>query len=203
MDIVYKLTDQDGYTRRGEYNQCKWGPGVTHSGTGRGGLCGPGFIHAYLSPELAVLLNPIHANIYNPKLWVCETKIVESDRGLKVGGISLTTKNELSVPTVSIEQRVIFAVLCGRAVFGGKSDGWDKWAANYIAGKNRKDYIAAKAAAKYATKAVAKYATKAAAAYAADYDATYAAAYAATYATEAAAYTLNLVKLAKQALSMK
>ena len=38
MIKLYKLTDGDGQTRGGT----QWGPGVSHSGTGEGELCGPG-----------------------------------------------------------------------------------------------------------------------------------------------------------------
>ena len=65
---LYKLTDGDGQTMSGT----QWGPGVSHSGTGEGELCGPGWIHAYEHPLIAVLLNPIHANIQNPRLWEAE-----------------------------------------------------------------------------------------------------------------------------------
>ena len=53
MITLYKLTDGDGQTRGGT----QWGPGVSHSGTGKGELCGPGWIHAYEHPLIAVLLN--------------------------------------------------------------------------------------------------------------------------------------------------
>jgi hypothetical protein len=110
MTILYKLTDADGYTRRGETNECLWGPGVTHSGTGKGELCGPGYIHAYQSPLLAILLNPIHAVISNPRLWECDGEIVKNDRGLKCGSISLTTIKEIDIPAISTEQKIKFAI---------------------------------------------------------------------------------------------
>ena len=68
MAKLYKLTDSCGRTRDGT----RWGPGVSHSGTGKGELCGPGWIHAYEHPLVAVLMNPIHANFQNPRLWEAE-----------------------------------------------------------------------------------------------------------------------------------
>ena len=59
MTKLYKLTDQNHQTR----NNTKWGAGVTHTASGQGDLCTAGWLHAYTSPLLAVLLNPIHANI--------------------------------------------------------------------------------------------------------------------------------------------
>jgi len=120
MPTVYKLTTSDNKTRKGRTNECTWGPGITHSGTGEGGLCGPGFIHAYLSPELAVLLNPVHADIENPKLWECYVeRIDKSDKNLKVGAVSLTTIREIPLPVFTPRQRVVFAVLCAKAALTG------------------------------------------------------------------------------------
>ena len=150
MTKVYKLTTQDWYTRKGESNQCLWGPGVTHSGTGKGDLCGPGYIHAYLSPLLAVLLSPIHANIRNPVLWECETEIVKSDNGLKVGGISLTTIGTVSLPSVTKDQRIAFAIYCAKSVC--KDQTFNRWADDWLSGKDR-SASAAWAAARSASSA--------------------------------------------------
>jgi hypothetical protein len=37
MSNLYKLTNVEGKTRPKQYNECQWGPGVTHRGTGEGG----------------------------------------------------------------------------------------------------------------------------------------------------------------------
>jgi hypothetical protein len=153
MAKLYKLTTQDNKTRKGYSNECTWGAGVTHIAKGTGGLCTEGCIHSYLSPELAVIMNPIHANIKAPKLWECKGEIVLSDNGLKVGGKCLTTVREISLPNVTLEQRVIFAILCVKSVFGGKSAEWDKWAEDYISGKNRAAHAAAYDAARAAADA--------------------------------------------------
>ena len=153
MTKVYKLTTQDWYTRKGESNQCLWGPGVTHSGTGKGDLCGPGYIHAYLSPLLAVLLSPIHANIRNPVLWECETEIVKSDNGLKVGGISLTTIGTVSLPSVTKDQRIAFAIYCAKSVC--KDQTFNRWADDWLSGKDR-SASAAWAAARSAAESAAE-----------------------------------------------
>lgn len=112
---VYKLTTQDGYTRKGHYNKLKWGRRVTHTATGTGGLCTSGVIHGYTSPLLAVLLNPIHAAISDPKLWEAEMEITHTDGGLKVGGRTMTTIAEIPLPRITNRQRVAFANLCARA----------------------------------------------------------------------------------------
>ena len=69
MTTLYKLTDRDGFTRRGLTGETKWSLGFTLCTSGAGDLCGPGFIHAYTDPLLAVFLNPIHADILDPIGW--------------------------------------------------------------------------------------------------------------------------------------
>jgi len=60
----YKLTDQNLQTHGGY----QWVVGEWHKATGDGkALCTDGWLHCYDSPELAVLLNPIHAGIENPR----------------------------------------------------------------------------------------------------------------------------------------
>lgn len=146
--LLYKLTDHYGYTRPGHYNACLWGEGVSHSGTGRGFLCGPGFIHAYTHPLLAVFLNPIHgaygqAVFLNPihnhglgyRMWEAEGEVVKSDCGLKVGCRTLTTIREITPPEVTTEQRIRFAIFCAKAVCADEE--WNAWADDWLNNLNR------------------------------------------------------------------
>ncbi len=135
MTTLYKLTDQNGYTRAGHDNACLWGEGVSHSGTGEGDLCGPGWIHAYEHPLLAVAFNPIHADIANQRLWVAEGEITKRDGQLKVGCATLTTVKEIPPPVVSAAARVRFAILCAKAVCTEPS--WAAWADGWLSGKDR------------------------------------------------------------------
>ena len=112
---AFKLTDENGQT----HGQTQWGPGATHSGTGKGApLCGPGWIHFYDDPLLAVFLNPIHAGFSNPRLWECEVSgEIRNDQGLKFGAQTLTTLREITpVPEVTLEHRVRFAIFCALEV---------------------------------------------------------------------------------------
>ena len=144
MTTLYKLTDKNGQTR----NETQWGEGVTHETNGAGELCGPGWLHAYLSPELAVLLNPIHGDFRNPILWEAEGKIGKSDGQLKVGTTKLTTvrKLELIVPTT--DQRVTFAIRCALEVFS--EPGFVSWAEGWLSGADRSEASAEAAAARAA-----------------------------------------------------
>ena len=181
---LYKLTDKDNYTRKGYYNETLWGPGVRHSGTGKGDLCGPGYIHAYTSPYLAVLLNPIHAGMNPCKLWEAEGEIVKNDNGLKVGSVSLTTIRELPLPKFTSNQTVYFALLCVSQVY--EDSGFISFVNDWMTGKDR-SAEAAGAAARAAARAAE------------------AAAEAAAWAARAAARAadFNLIELAEKAYNWR
>ena len=130
--ILYKLTTQDFKTREGYPNETLWGRGVSHTAKGHGTeLCSDGYIHAYLSPLLAVLMNPIHAGIQNPVVWEAEGSVSVSD-GLKVGCKTLTTVRQIPLPSVTTEQRVRFAILCALAV--NKDEAFKIWAGGWLSG---------------------------------------------------------------------
>ena len=69
---LYKLTDKNGKTK----NNTQWGPGVTHSvpSCNNPKLCSNQVLHAYTNIDLALVLNPIHANIHSAdlRLWEAE-----------------------------------------------------------------------------------------------------------------------------------
>ena len=170
MIKLYKLTDSCGKTWGGT----QWGPGVSHSGTGKGELCGPGWIHAYEHPLIAVLMNPIHARFRTPRLWEAEGEVGLRNGQLKCGCKTLTIIREIPLPSITTEMRVRFAILCAKEVCADLS--WNAWADRWLSGEDRS------AEAAWAAQATswAAYAAQAAAAAAA------AAAWAA-YAAEAAA----------------
>src|SRR5690348_8814111 len=188
MPIKYKLTDQKFQT----YGGCQWGEGVTHETDGKGSLCGPGWLHVYDSPELAVLLNPIHANFQNPVLWKCRVSgNTKNDRGLKRGYTKVTTLKQIDLPSFSLEQRIKFTIFCALSVCKNKD--FAVWAKNWLSGEDR-SYAAAEAA--YAAARDAAYAAaRDAAAYAVD-----SSAYAADSAAHAAVKPLDLLRIAKKAL---
>lgn len=107
---LYKLTTQDGYTRKGKKEETLWETGVTIKATGCSDvLCSDGVLHFYRHPLLAVFLNPIHANIRNPKLIECECGDIVADDGLKVGVKEATKVADCDLPILSIKQRVLIA----------------------------------------------------------------------------------------------
>ena len=130
--LKYKLTGEEGKT----HNNTQWGPGVTHTASGMGELCGPGWVHVYSHPLVAVFLNPTHADFKNPKLWECECGGAEKhDLGLKSGYSRVTTVREIEVPEVTLEDRVGFGILCALEVYGEK--GFVEWAERWLTGENR------------------------------------------------------------------
>jgi hypothetical protein len=148
MIKLYKLTDSRGKTRNGT----QWGPGVSHSGTGEGELCGPGWIHAYEHPLIAVLLNPIHANFKNPRLWEAEGEVGLRDGQIKCGCKTLTTVREIPLPEITMEMRVRFAILCAKEVcaylaWNAWADNWNAWADKWLSGEDRTQAAAAAQAA--------------------------------------------------------
>ena len=121
MEIGYKLMDAQMRT----FNRtCQWALGVTKTVTGRGDMCGPGWLHSYRDPLLAVLLDPIHGNYgSDARLFKVECGgRVKQDRGLKFGNAKQTLVEEVVLPRVTIWQRVQFAKNCAefaaRAVKG-------------------------------------------------------------------------------------
>jgi len=201
MTKLYKLTDENGRT----HNQTQWGEGVTHSGTGKGGLCGPGFIHAYEDPLVAVFMNPIHADFPDPLMWEAEGEIAIRNGQLKCGCVSLTTVREIPLPVVTTEQRIRFAILCAKEVC--RDAEWNAWADKWLSGEERgKESAAAARAAASADAAWAAWsaAEAAASAAAAEWGAAEwaaAAELAAAWAAGAAAAALDLGAMAREAVS--
>ena len=168
---LYKLTDQNNETM----NHTMWGEGVTHTVSGTGGLCGPGWLHAYEHPLIALFMNPIHGRFESPRLWLAEGEIGTRDGELKCGVASLTTITELEVPGLTIDFRVTVAIKL--ALLSHYDLEFTRWAHSWLSGKDRSG-DAARAAAKAAWAADARAAAWAAwaAAWAADAWAAYAAA---------------------------
>ncbi len=143
---VYKLTDPDGYTRRGEAHGTLWGEGVRHEATGTGGLGSPGVIHQYNSPELASFFNPIHANIEHPICWEAEAgRTVEHD-GTKGGSRWLRTLRKVPLPTLTTEQRVEIAIRVALWHRDALPPAYITWAERWLSGEDRSAEAAEEAA---------------------------------------------------------
>ena len=134
---AYKLTDQNMQT----YGGCQWVLGEWKETSGEGDLGGPGWFHFYTHPLLAVLLNPLHANINYPRLFraAAEGRTLD-DCGLKAGYTKARLIEEVPLPDITTKQRVMFAILCARTVFFDKI--WIAWASAWTLGENRTEAAA-------------------------------------------------------------
>ena len=197
---LYKLTDGNSQTM----NKTQWGENVTHSGTGKGRLCGPGYIHAYEHPLLAAFLHPIHVGFHTLQLWEAEGEVAKREGQLKCGCVTLTTIKQIPLPLLTTEMRLRFGILCALEVY--KVPFFVTWANKWLSGedrslKGRRDVANAANEAAYdiITYAVTAAANAITATNAADYAAgDYAAA--AAYAAVTYIADLNLIALAEKAV---
>jgi len=150
--MLYKLTDENGCTK----GETQWGAGVTHGAKGAPDqpLCSDGWIHAYESALLAVLLNPIHANFTTPQLWEAHGRIGIRDGQLKCGCRSLTTLRRIELPPITLDQRVRFAIACTWLICTDTQ--WRAWATDWLSGADRTAEAAWTAAAEAAWTAAAE-----------------------------------------------
>jgi len=202
MKIRYKLTTQSLITHYG----CQWKLKEWKETSGDGFLCTDGWLHCYSNPLLAILLNPIHANISNPKLFKVEVDgKTKNDRGLKEGWSSMRLVKELEVPEINVIQRIAFGILCALEVC--KNENFVTWANNWLNGKDRTKQSAKliySYAVNYSANAIANAVANSVFSY---YD-FYVNAVVANSAANAAFYAIyakkiNLIKLAKKAMLIK
>jgi len=132
MKVAYKLTDLKMRTCNG----FQWELGKWYETTGEGELCSPSWLHFYSDPLVGMFLNPVHAGIENPRLFRAEVegKFLD-DNGTRCGYSRARLVEELTVPQISLVQRVRFAILCAKKVYKEKE--WNEWADNWLSGKDR------------------------------------------------------------------
>jgi len=163
--IVYKLTDENACS----LGNTHWTIGVMNTTDGNGGLCGSDWLHCYEHPLLAVLHDPIHGAFgESARMFRCEAggQILKDDQ-MKMGCSELTPIEEIPLPTLTLIQRVAYAVYCAKCFQHDQR--WNAWANNWISGEDRTFASAAEAAGWVATAAAeaAGWAARAAAAAAA------------------------------------
>jgi hypothetical protein len=142
MTVIYKLTNQNLQTHDG----FQWVPGNWKKTSGGGDLCGPGWLHGYCDPLVAIFMNPIHANISNPILWQGEGcgKFLD-DRGLKCGFTEMRIIKKIKPYKFTPEKLVEIAIVC--AIESGYNDeDFISWACHWMDGSDRSAEAAAWAA---------------------------------------------------------
>jgi hypothetical protein len=163
----YKLTDENLQT----HNNTQWVLGEWKKPSyldATVDLCSGAWLHGYLDPVLAVLLNPRHADFANPRLFEAEAKgEVKYDGQLKFGCQKMRLVKELALPKILLVKRVGLAIKLAikLALKVNKDKNFTKWAKNWLNNKDRSAKSAEKAS-----------------------DAAYDAAWAASYAAYNAAY---------------
>jgi hypothetical protein len=141
MKTVYKLTDQNMQT----YGNCQWVLNEWKETSGEGSLNGPGWLHGYSDPLIAILHNPMHANIANPRMFKADVDGTFMDEnGLKCGYTRMRLIKEISPPVITAIQRVAYAILCAKKVCTDRR--WNAWADAWLFGTDRSAAAAAAAA---------------------------------------------------------
>jgi hypothetical protein len=178
---MFKLVTQENTTK----NNTLWEIGVTNKAKQEGTkMCSGQVLHCYSDPRLAILFNPIHANIREPKLMEISCSPIVNTDGLKHACKEQTPVKFLELPTISLNQKVAFAIKCSMLVY--KAAGFIAWAEKWLSGEDR-TCAAARAAARLCAYAAADYAADAAACAAAEGTARAAARLCAYAAADAAA----------------
>jgi hypothetical protein len=132
MSQLCKLTTQALTTLKGT----PWTPGEWRETNGVGPICGPGWLHGYHHPLLAMFLNQAHARLNNPRLWTVEVSGEFRDGlGLKFGTARMRLVAELPLPSVTSVQYAAFAILCSMTVPWYPE--WRKWAEKWLSGEDR------------------------------------------------------------------
>lgn len=116
---LYKLTDSEMQT----HNKFQWAldTPVTLAPCDHPRLCTADVLHAYVDPDLALLMNPAHANYDPPRLFEATGAVVVTEAD-KVGTFELTVTRELDLPAWYADEprqsliAVQFAILCAQAV---------------------------------------------------------------------------------------
>ena len=141
MDIKYKLVTQDYKTRKGHSNETDWSDNSWKSAAGDGGLCSSGVLHAYDSPEIALFLNPIHAQINSPRMLEVECNGLVDWKPTKVGYKKMRRVKEIFYNKPTRTQRIAFSILCAKKVYFEPD--FVVWANSWLSGMDRTSASAA------------------------------------------------------------
>jgi len=135
--IAYKLTDAGGYTRLGREGETLWQVGSIVAPTGTGTEpCGPGVLHAYISPEVARFAQPIHGEA--AKYTRCFEVEIAGDGEWRTDGLKRWTTSSLRVlreirelPELTLEERVAWAICIA------PHPSTRNWAIGWLSGRDR------------------------------------------------------------------
>lgn len=152
LPIVYKITDQHGKS----FGGMQWGNGVSHTSPGKiyghdgevlisePPISTKHWLHAYTSPILAILLNPVHGRVQYPKLWVCSAITGVKSVDEQVGCTWLKTEYVTHLPIIGTINRARWAILAASKVYQDK--GYEIWANNWLSDFEREPSVDTKLA---------------------------------------------------------
>ena len=143
--IAYKLLSQDMMSN----GNTKWEIGVKKikKDTGNYKMCTNNVFHCYSHPVLALFLNPIHANIENPRIFKIKVDRIVASDGLKQASLEQTIIEELIIPKPTLIQTTAFGIICAKHIY--KNIKFQSWANNWLSNEDRSIH-AARAAARAA-----------------------------------------------------
>ena len=128
----YKLTNQDMQT----HNGFKWKIGKWYKTSGEGELCSEGWLHCYCDPNLAILHNPIHADISDPMLFEVDVRgECKTDKQMKEGWTEMRLVKAIPIPEITTEQRIKYAILCATEIY--QDEDFMEWALLWWSGVDR------------------------------------------------------------------
>ncbi len=140
-EIAYKLLDQELFSNNGKF---QWEIGKTYTIEKPGNkMCSSEVFHCYNHPILAVLLNPLHGNIENPRLFEIEVPEFCNNDGLKYASKSQTLIKEIPLPDISDNQRIEFAIKVVKLVRNYNDyPEWNAWADRWLNGEDQSNNAA-------------------------------------------------------------
>jgi hypothetical protein len=119
-------------------NNTKWVLGEWKETDGiQQSLCNSSWLHAYEDIYVAAFMYVIHVNYSNPRCFRAEGDGAFLSNGTKCGVTRLRLVEEVSLPTITTEQRVKIAILCALEVCHEAS--FVTWANNWLSGKDRSE----------------------------------------------------------------
>ena len=133
MTYCVKLTNKNMQT----YGGYQWVLGEKRTTSGKGGLCGPGWLHCYDSAEVATFMYPHHVAFGTGMLAFEADGAGQTldDHGLKRGYSEMTLTGQIELPVLTTEQRAEIAIRCSMLVCDDPE--WREWAERWLDGSDR------------------------------------------------------------------
>lgn len=147
MQTVWKLTDPEGWTRRGTSGETLWIPCPVERSTAGGGiakLCTEAYTHAYADPILAEWFDPVHGEYGDRGLLVQGEAGGIVDDGMKLGCEFFRSLEVVPRAGVPLAAKVRAGIECSLLVYAAPA--YVTWAQRWLDGTDRSKPAARSAA---------------------------------------------------------